>query len=99
MTHLGRLIDARLHELGWERKYLAEQLEIIPVSVSRWLRPEGDSPVSWHYYRLLSAILRIPLPDILDAAKRDTPHYVETYQRLFGRKVWHGPERPRRTQL
>ncbi len=96
MTHLGKLIDRRLEELGWERQRLAKELKIVPVSVSRWLRPEGDNPVSWRYYQLLSGILRIPLKNILSAAKKDTPHYVATYERFFGGKVWHGKESARR---
>lgn len=97
MTHLGTLIDRRLVELQWERQRLAKELHIVPVSVSRWLRPEGDTPVSWRYYQLLSAILRVPLRDILDAAKKDTPHYVAHYQRFFGRQAWQGPKTaPRR---
>lgn len=99
MTHLGRLIDRRLNEMNWQRQQLAEALDIIPVSVSRWLRPEGDSPVSWRYYQLLSGVLRIPLKDILSAAKKDTPHYVATYERFFGGKVWHGAESARRRHV
>lgn len=96
MTHLGKLIDQRLNDLGWERKRLADELEIVPVSVSRWLRPEGDCPVSWRFYPLLSAVLKVPLKTILEAANKDTPHYVATYQRFFGRKVWNGSEHARR---
>lgn len=99
MTHLGTLIDQRLQELGWERQQLAKELDIVPVSVSRWLRTEGDTPVSWRYYQLLSGILRIPLEDILSAAKKDTPHYVATYERFFGGKVWRGKESARRRAI
>jgi len=100
MTHLGKLIDRRLQELGWERQRLAKELDIVPVSVSRWLRPEGDNPVSWHFYHLLSAVLRIRVKDILAAAQKDTPTYVATYQRFFGSvKVWNGEARPRRPKI
>ncbi len=100
MTHLGALIDQRLQELGWERQRLAKELDIVPVSVSRWLRPEGDTPVSWRYYQLLSAVLRVRVDTILEAAKKDTPKYVRTYQRFFGNvQVWNGEENPRRRKL
>lgn len=99
MTNLGKLIDRRLNELQWERQQLAHELEIVPVSVSRWLRPEGDTPVSWRYYHLLSVVLRVPIREILRQAEKDSPQYVRLYRRLFGRKVWHGAEPARRRHV
>jgi predicted transcriptional regulator len=46
MTHLGKLIWWGLLKTGMTRKELADTLEVTPVSVSRWLRKQGDNLVS-----------------------------------------------------
>jgi len=92
MTRLGRLIDARLNELQLERRQLAEHLGVIPVSVSKWLRPQGDCPIPWRHYAHLSRVLNIPLRDVLAAAEKDWPAHVVQFRRFIA----HGSSRSRR---
>lgn len=96
MTALGKLIDQRLDAKGWERRQLAEELGIVAVSVSRWLRPEGDYPVPWRHYPQLSALLDVPIHRILAAAGEDAPHYVTLFHQFFSARVVHAPNRRRR---
>jgi len=92
MTRLGRLIDTRLAELSWTRVQLADELGVVAVSVSRWLRPEGDCPIPWRHYAHLARVLNIPLRDVLAAAEKDWPAHVQQYRRYLA----HGPSRSRR---
>jgi len=85
MTHLGKLIDRRLTEQSKTRVQFAGELGIVPVSVSRWLREEGDCQVPWRHYVRIAEVLGIPLARILEAAAKDSPKFVEMFHRFYGR--------------
>ena len=84
-TALARMIETELTRRKWSRAELAKVLRITPVSVSRWLREDGDCPIPWRHYPALSEAIGIPLHRVLLAAEKDSPQHVE----LFYRFVFH----------
>ncbi len=95
MTTLAKLIDRRLTELSRARAEFAADLGVVPVSVSRWLRPQGDCPIPWRHYPKIADILHIPLQDVLRAAAKDHPRHVALYHHFAGTGPQHEPKRRR----
>ncbi len=81
-TALAKLIEQTLAKQDLSRTDLAKALHITPVSVSRWLREEGDCPVPWRHYPELSHVLDVPLKRILHAAEQDHPEHVRLFHRF-----------------
>ena len=81
-TALARLIMAAQETTGLSRIGLAQALEVTPVSVSKWLRQEGDCPVPWKHYADLAYALRIPPTQVLKAARQDHPDHVLMFERF-----------------
>ena len=79
-TALAKLIDTALTRRGEERRQLALHLNVTPVSVSRWLRPEGDTPIPWKHFPKIAVYLKIPMKSILAAAQQDWPDHVNEYR-------------------
>lgn len=84
-TALAKLIERHLAKQHLSRVQLATALQITPVSVSRWLRTEGDAPVPWRHYPGLARALRVPLARVLQAAEADYPAHVQMFHQFFGR--------------
>lgn len=81
-TALGKLISQSLDRQEIERARLAQELHVTPVSVSRWLRPEGDSLVPWKHYLAISTFLHIPIETVLRAAEKDAPNHVRQFKAM-----------------
>lgn len=79
LSRLGELIRTARKGLKLTQPDLADQLGLdAAVSVCRWER--GRAPVPPSHFRGLSAALKIPIEQILAAAKHDDPATVNTFR-------------------
>lgn len=87
-VRLGERIKAARASRGWKQKHLAAEVDVEPITVSRWER--GATTPDLDVLRLVAEATGRPLSFFVDAASPaessgDLPQRVERLEESFGR--------------